>query len=77
MNGPRVIGSGQPKKTLFFDCYLPQYARAWLAQLRTQWSDEGLDLAVVMHWNTDRTDVDLHVTEPSGEACIDFACQRR
>lgn len=28
-----------------------------------------MDLAVIMHWNTDRTDVDLHVTEPSGEEC--------
>ena len=23
-----------------------------------------------MHWNTDRTDVDLHVIEPSGEECF-------
>ena len=48
---------------------VPQYCRARLRQLRDKWSDEGLDLVVVMHWNTDRTDVDLHVTEPSGEVC--------
>ena len=46
------------------------YARARLSQLRGQISDEGIDVAVVMHWNTDRTDVDLHVTEPSGEVCF-------
>jgi len=27
------------------------------------------DLIVTMMWNTDRTDVDLHVLEPSGEEC--------
>ena len=27
------------------------------------------DLVVTMMWNTDRTDVDLHVVEPSGEEC--------
>lgn len=48
---------------------LSQYAAARLHQLREQWGDSGLDIAVVMHWNTDRTDVDLHITEPSGEIC--------
>ena len=48
----------------------PQYVRARLAQLRSRWSEEGLDVAIIMHWNTDRTDVDLHVTEPSGEECF-------
>ena len=48
---------------------LSQYAAARLHQLREQWGDSGLDIVVVMHWNTDRTDVDLHVTEPSGEIC--------
>ena len=27
------------------------------------------DLVVTMMWNTDRTDVDLHVIEPTGEEC--------
>lgn len=57
------VDSGESKSSL------PKYARARLQQLRRRWSDEGLDVAVVMHWNTDRTDVDLHVTEPSGEEC--------
>lgn len=49
--------------------HLPQYAKARLGQLRAQVSDQGLDIAVIMHWNTDRTDVDMHVTEPNGEVC--------
>ena len=53
-----------------YESSIPQYARARLQQLRDAWSNEGLDLAVVMHWNTDRTDVDLHVLEPSGEECF-------
>ena len=48
---------------------LPQYAKARLQQLRKRFADGGLDLAVIVHWNTDRTDVDLHVTEPNGEVC--------
>jgi hypothetical protein len=27
------------------------------------------DLVVVMEWNTDETDIDLHVTDPAGEEC--------
>jgi len=27
------------------------------------------DVVIVINWNTDNTDVDLHVTEPSGEEC--------
>ncbi|MEZ4382937.1 MAG: DUF2135 domain-containing protein [Nannocystaceae bacterium] len=29
----------------------------------------GADLVVMITWNTDNTDVDLHVVEPSGEEC--------
>ncbi len=29
----------------------------------------GNDLTIIIGWNTDRTDVDLHVVEPSGEEC--------
>lgn len=48
---------------------VPAYASARLSQLREKLAANGLDLVVVMHWNTDRTDVDLHVLEPSGEEC--------
>ena len=63
MNLLEQVASGE------IDSAVPQYCRARLRQLRDKWSDEGLDMAVVMHWNTDRTDVDLHVTEPGGEVC--------
>lgn len=49
---------------------IADYAGARLNQLRDQWGDEGLDVAIVMHWTTDRSDVDLHVIEPSGEECF-------
>lgn len=44
----------------------PQLARARLEQLRSQLPIEEAGLLVVMTWNTDSTDVDLHVREPSG-----------
>jgi hypothetical protein len=44
----------------------PQLARARLLQLRSQLPIEEAGLLVVMTWNTDSTDVDLHVREPSG-----------
>jgi hypothetical protein len=44
----------------------PQLARARLEQLRSQLPIEEAGLLVVMTWNTDSTDIDLHVREPSG-----------
>jgi hypothetical protein len=44
----------------------PQIARSRLEQLRSQLPIEQAGLLVVMTWNTDQTDVDLHVREPSG-----------
>ena len=32
-------------------------------------SFESADLLITMMWNTDQTDVDLHIVEPSGEEC--------
>ncbi len=58
------ISSGHSKTSI------PQYANARLQQLRRVWCKAGMDIAVIMHWNTDRTDVDLHVTEPGGEECF-------
>jgi uncharacterized protein YfaP (DUF2135 family) len=37
--------------------------------LETNLPIDGFDMIAIMHWNTDRTDVDLHVTEPNGETC--------
>lgn len=45
------------------------YAVARLETLRGQVPVDKADLVVTMMWNTDRTDVDLHVLEPSGEEC--------
>jgi len=35
-------------------------------------SPVGVDLRVVILWDTDMTDVELHVEEPSGEKCFSF-----
>ena len=53
---------------------IPEVARAFAAA-RTQEVARELeiaqaDLLVTITWNTDNTDVDLHVIEPSGEECF-------
>ena len=46
------------------------YAKARLESLsKIAPLDQG-DLVVTMMWNTDQTDVDLHIVEPSGEECF-------
>jgi hypothetical protein len=45
---------------------LKDYADARLESLRRDFPDQP-ELAVTMFWNTDRTNVDLHVTEPTDE----------
>lgn len=47
-----------------------EYANARLEALAQATDVDGSDLVIVMMWNTDRTDVDLHVREPSGEECF-------
>ena len=39
-------------------------------KLRHELGMKKADLVVVISWNTDGTDVDLHVVEPSGEECF-------
>ena len=34
-----------------------------------EFKQETADLMIVITWNTDNTDIDLHVIEPSGEEC--------
>jgi tetratricopeptide (TPR) repeat protein len=46
------------------------YARTRLDALATQIGLGRADVVVTITWNTDNTDVDLHVTEPSGEECF-------
>lgn len=52
------------------DDELAEYARARLPQLRTSVGIDEADLVVIITWNTDASDVDLHVVEPSGEECF-------
>ena len=48
---------------------LREYAKQRLISLRKVAPTKTADIVVTMMWNTDRTDVDLHVLEPSGEEC--------
>ena len=46
------------------------YASARLATLSQEAKLDRADVVVLITWNTDATDVDLHVIEPSGEECF-------
>lgn len=48
---------------------LGPFAARRLAELAGTVSPAEADLVVMITWNTDHTDVDLHVIEPSGEEC--------
>ena len=50
--------------------HAPDYARARRESLVGQTPIDEADLVITMMWNTDRTDVDLHVLEPTGEECF-------
>jgi hypothetical protein len=52
------------------NCTLANYARARLATLSAAQVRDTADLVALIYWNTDGTDVDLHVTEPGGEECF-------
>jgi tetratricopeptide (TPR) repeat protein len=45
------------------------YARSRLDRLQEAIGMKRADVVVTITWNTDNTDVDLHVTEPTGEEC--------
>lgn len=47
-----------------------EFAEARHESLKNILNTESLDLVIVLEWNTDNTDVDLHVIEPSGEECF-------
>jgi len=49
---------------------LAEYAKARLATLAATQLRDTADVAALLFWNTDGTDVDLHVIEPSGEECF-------
>jgi tetratricopeptide (TPR) repeat protein len=46
------------------------YAQSRLATLSQEVKMDRADVVVSITWNTDNTDVDLHVIEPSGEECF-------
>jgi hypothetical protein len=48
---------------------VPDFARERFAAVSAQVPVKSADLVVMITWNTDGTDVDLHVVEPSGEEC--------
>ncbi|MCH2044188.1 MAG: VWA domain-containing protein [Saprospiraceae bacterium] len=48
---------------------LKNYTQKRLNELTKDDDFENADLVVVITWNTDNTDVDLHIKEPSGEVC--------
>ncbi len=48
---------------------IPDYVNARCESLKKLLGFESADLLVTMMWNTDQTDVDLHVLEPSGQEC--------
>jgi hypothetical protein len=49
---------------------LTGYAKARMATLAAMQLRDTADVAALIFWNTDGTDVDLHVTEPGGEECF-------
>jgi len=50
--------------------HLVDHARMRLAKLTPRFLLGEADLVVLIDWNTDETDVDLHVVEPGGEVCF-------
>lgn len=60
----RRINSGQ------LSSHAPEYAKARIEALAGQTPIQTADLVITMMWNTDRTDVDLHIVEPTGEECF-------
>jgi hypothetical protein len=59
----RRVADGRLKSSL------ASFARARLETRQFSAAPEEADLVVTILWNTDGTDVDLHVTEPGGEEC--------
>jgi hypothetical protein len=48
----------------------PELAQSRLGMLNREIGIQSAEIAIMITWNTDGTDVDLHVTEPSGEECF-------
>lgn len=52
------------------DAVVAAYARSRLDEVRKEVGITQADIVITITWNTDNTDVDLHVIEPSGEECF-------
>ena len=48
---------------------LGSWSRTRLPQIAAEFTPVEADVLVMITWNTDRTDIDLHVLEPTGERC--------
>ena len=48
---------------------VPEFAAARMETLQKITGFDSADLLITLMWNTDQTDVDLHVVEPTGEEC--------
>jgi hypothetical protein len=60
----RRIEKGEVKTSV------PEFATSRIGALSDEVNLKGADLVIVITWNTDNSDVDLHVTEPNGEECF-------
>jgi uncharacterized protein YfaP (DUF2135 family) len=60
----RRIAAGQLSTSL------RDFALRRLEELEKEFRPAKADLVVMITWNTDNTDVDLHVFEPTGEECF-------
>ncbi len=46
------------------------YSSSRIENLKKEFKDIEMDLMVTISWNTDNTDIDLHIIEPTGEECF-------
>ncbi|MFT5917992.1 MAG: hypothetical protein ACI81T_004509, partial [Bacteroidia bacterium] len=49
---------------------LINYTQNRYTELKAEFDENSVDIMVVISWNTDNTDIDLHVIEPTGEECF-------
>jgi hypothetical protein len=52
-----------------YQVHFKEFAAERARSLALEVSEKNADLMVAITWNTDNTDIDLHINEPSGEEC--------
>lgn len=52
-----------------YEVHFKEYVSERARSLALEVSENKADLMVAITWNTDNTDIDLHIGEPSGEEC--------